>query len=42
MLGSIVTGMIMARIVYARKIDKSYVWLKGCGSEFLDSLPPLP
>ena len=41
-LGSIVTGMIMARIVYARKIDKSYVWLKGCSPEFLDSLPPLP
>jgi hypothetical protein len=41
-LGSILAGIIVSRIVYAQKIDKSLVWLKGCGAEFLDSLPPLP
>jgi hypothetical protein len=41
-LASILTGIILARIVYAQKIDRSYAWLKGCGPEFLDSLPPLP
>jgi hypothetical protein len=35
-------GIIVARIVYASKINESHVWLKGCGTEFLDSLPPLP
>jgi len=39
-LGSLIGGLIFARIVYAKKIDTSYVRLKGCGSAFLDSLPP--
>jgi len=39
-IGSIVGGLIFARTVYANKIDKSYVRLKGCGIAFLDSLPP--
>jgi hypothetical protein len=38
-LVSIIVGMIFARVVYAKKIDKSYVRLKGCGVAFLDSLP---
>jgi hypothetical protein len=42
LFAAILVGMRMARIVYASKIDKSQVWLKGCGTEFLDSLPPLP
>jgi len=42
LLASILTGINMTRIVYAQKIDKNYAWLKGCGPEFLDSLPPLP
>jgi hypothetical protein len=42
LLGSILAGVIAARVVYAQRIDKSFVWLKGCGAEFLDSLPPLP
>jgi hypothetical protein len=42
LLVSILVGINMARIVYAQKIEKSHVWLKGCGAEFLDSLPPLP
>ena len=41
-LGAILAGIIAARVVYAKKIDKDLVWLKGCGAEFLDSLPPLP
>jgi hypothetical protein len=39
-LGSVIGGLIFARIVYAKRIDKSYVRLRGCGSVFLDSLPP--
>jgi hypothetical protein len=42
MLPAILVGMRMARVVYARKIDKEYSWLKGCGPEFLDSLPQFP
>jgi hypothetical protein len=38
-LVSIIVGMIFARVVYAKKIDKTYVRLKGCGVAFLDSLP---
>jgi hypothetical protein len=41
-LGGAIAGIVMARVVYAQKIDKNYVWLKGCGDPFLDSLPPLP
>jgi hypothetical protein len=39
-LGSVIGGLIFARIVHAKKIDKTYVRLKGCGTAFLDSLPP--
>jgi hypothetical protein len=39
-LGSVIGGLIFGRIVYAKKIDESYVRLKGCGIAFLDSLPP--
>jgi hypothetical protein len=42
LLVSILVGINRARIVYAQKIETSHVWLKGCGAEFLDSLPPLP
>ena len=38
-LVSIIAGMIFGRIIYAKKIDKTYVRLKGCGVAFLDSLP---
>ena len=38
-LVSIIGGMIYARVVYAKRIDGSYVRLKGCGIAFLDSLP---
>jgi hypothetical protein len=41
-LVSALVGIIATRILIARKIDENYVWLKGCGPEFLDSLPPLP
>ena len=39
---SIILSMIFGRIVYPKRIDKAYVRLKGCGSEFLDALPQLP
>lgn len=38
-LVSIIASIIFARVVYAKKIDKTYVRLKGCGVAFLDSLP---
>jgi hypothetical protein len=38
-LAAIIVSMIFARVVYAKKIDKTYVRLKGCGVAFLDSLP---
>jgi hypothetical protein len=38
-LGLIITGMIMSRIVYAKRIDERYVLLKGCGEAFLEGLP---
>ena len=41
-LGSVVGGLIFTRIVYAKRIDKSYVRLKGCGMAFLTSLPAFP
>jgi hypothetical protein len=41
-LGAALAAIILTRVVYAQKIDKEFVWLKGCGAEFLDSLPPLP
>ena len=41
-VAAVIVGIIMGRIVYAQKIDEEYIWLKGCGAEFLDSLPPLP
>lgn len=42
MLASVIVGMIKGRIVYASRIDKTHVRLKGCGQPFLDSLPPFP
>jgi hypothetical protein len=39
-LGSIIFGMITGRVVVAKRIDKDYVRLKGCGEAYLDSLPP--
>jgi hypothetical protein len=39
-LGASIAGRIFGRVVYARKIDKTHVYLKGCGTAFLDSLPP--
>jgi hypothetical protein len=42
MLASFVIGMRLARVVYAQKIDKEFVRLKGCAPEFLDTLPQFP
>jgi hypothetical protein len=42
MLGSTIAGIYLSRIVVAERIGKDYVWLKGCGAEYLDSMPPLP
>ena len=41
-VGSIIVGMAMGRVVYAVRIDKDYVRLKGCGEPFLETLPDFP
>lgn len=38
-LGCVIAGLIMSRIVYAKRIDDRYVLLKGCGPAFLEGLP---
>jgi hypothetical protein len=42
MVGSIIFGMAMGRVVYAARIDKDYVRVKGCGEPFLETLPEFP
>lgn len=42
LLVSLVTALLMARIVYAERIEGDYVRLRGCGEAFLASLPELP
>jgi len=39
LLGAAIYGVIAARIVAPTKIEKELVWLKGPGTEFLDTLP---
>ena len=39
---AVLLGIITSRIVYAHRIEPTRVWLKGCGGDFLDSLPELP
>jgi len=39
LLAGIVTALFAARLLYAQRIDKTHLYLKGCGAEFLDSLP---
>ena len=39
MFGLIITGLVMSRTVYAKRIDDRYVLLKGCGGPFLTDLP---
>jgi hypothetical protein len=39
---SALAGVIVSRILRANRIDAKYVRLKGCGSAFLDSMPPFP
>ncbi len=41
-IATAIGGVLFARIVYPKRIDKSYVRLKGCGAPFLDSLPEFP
>ena len=38
-LVSTITGIVMSRIVYVRRIDDRHVYLKGCGKAFLEQLP---
>ena len=39
MIGSLIYGLAKGRIVVAKRIDDQYVRMRGCGGEFLDSLP---
>ncbi len=38
-LASLIVGFIISRVLYPQRIDNTYVYLKGCGETFLDSLP---
>jgi prepilin signal peptidase PulO-like enzyme (type II secretory pathway) len=38
-LGALVAGILLSRVVLAKRIDKDFVRLKGCGQAFLDSFP---
>ena len=35
-------GVIVGRVVFAKRIDDDYVRLKGCGTAFLNTLPEFP
>jgi hypothetical protein len=37
-----IAGVLRRNLVTAKKADKTHVWLKGAGSEFLESLPKWP
>ena len=37
-LAAVIYGIVGSRIVYPRKIDATYAWIKGAGSEFLESI----
>jgi hypothetical protein len=39
LLGSMFYGVLAGRIVWAKRIDKQNAFVKGCGAEFLDTLP---
>ncbi len=39
MLGSMIAGLIMARIIYPDRIEKEWARFKGCGEPFLSTLP---
>ncbi|HEX7236043.1 MAG TPA: hypothetical protein VF405_03705 [Gammaproteobacteria bacterium] len=41
-VGSIIVGMAMGRVVYPVRIDNDYVRVKGCGEPFLETLPEFP
>jgi hypothetical protein len=38
-LGSMFYGVLASRIIWAKRIDKQNAFVKGCGPEFLDTLP---
>jgi hypothetical protein len=40
MLTSVLLAMFVARILRPQRIDVRYVRLKGCGGQFLESVPP--
>ncbi|MBI3863711.1 MAG: hypothetical protein HY290_17615 [Planctomycetia bacterium] len=42
LLGSMITGIILARIVTPTRITTRYVWLKGVHPGYLAALPPFP
>jgi len=42
MLGGAIYGLVAARLVAAKRIDRTHIWLKGACPEFLDALPAWP
>ena len=41
-VGAIVVAIIGTRIVIPKRIDKQFLRLRGCGEEFLETLPQFP
>lgn len=42
MIAAMIAGVIVARVVYPTMIDDHFVWVRGCGEEFLAGFPQLP
>jgi predicted Zn finger-like uncharacterized protein len=40
LLGGAITGLIMARVLTPKRIDTHFLWLRGAGPAFLQTLPP--
>lgn len=42
LLFGLIYGSLTTRMVYAKRMDDHFVWLKGASQEYLDSLPEWP
>jgi len=40
LLGGAITGLLMARVLTPKRIDMHFLWLRGVGPAFLQTLPP--
>ena len=42
LLGAIIYGLVVVRVVSPSKIDDKFVWLKGVNKNYLSQLPQWP